>query len=365
MGFAAGFVCISFTSDFHPSAPQHQTNPAQPNYVGTQLTLSQAGGVTLTLSLTYLALHTHSRNRQAQSAILRSQASTLDLFIPPDIDSTLPPAARRRNASAVLPDGTYRPRATLEQDHHHRQQQQQQRRRGDGSSSSSSSSASPTASFIEAAKTRWNSEVLGAVHWAQGKDWARARERAEDGVAGLFGVSLSREPVQVEEVVFVSSSAAASPGGQQQQQQQQQQQLGRPVVVGVVQQRRQEEEAGHHRVSDALHRAGDTTAVVAHAMRDEAREVVAEAREVVATGVKEARGAVERGVEKAHDFVGRTKAAVHLAEERAEAKADAKLLHVSDIERALAERYDSARREEQLKRSVEEVLRERYNRGPQ
>jgi altered-inheritance-of-mitochondria protein 5 len=95
-------------------------------------------------------------------------------------------------------------------------------------------------------------------------------------------------------------------------------------------------------------------------MRDEAREVVAEAREVVSTGMREARGAVERGVERAHDFVERTKAAVHLAEERAEAKADAKLLHVSEIEKALAERYDSARREERMKRSVEEVLRERY-----
>jgi altered-inheritance-of-mitochondria protein 5 len=304
--------------------------------------------VTLTLSLTYLALHTHSRNRQAQSAILRSQASTLDLFIPPDIDATLPPAARRRNASAVLPDGTYRPRATLE---HHDQQ-----RRGEGSTS-------PGASFIEAAKTRWNSEVLAAVHWAQGKDWARARERAEDGVAGLFGVSLSREPVQVEEVVFVSSSAAAAAAQQGQEGQQQQQQVAAPRFAVVVQPR-QQDEAGHHSVSDALHRAGDRTAVVAQAMREEAKGVVAEAREVVATGVKEARGAVERGMEKAHDLVERTKAAVHLAEERAEAKVDAKLLHVSDIERALAERYDNARREEQLKRSVDEVLRERYNQGP-
>ncbi|KAH6649869.1 hypothetical protein F5144DRAFT_501372 [Chaetomium tenue] len=301
-----------------------------------------AGGVTLTLSLTYLTLLTHSRNRQAQSAVLRSQASTLDLFIPPDIDATLPPAARRRNASAVLPDGTYRPRATLEQ--HHQQQQQR-----DGS---------PGASFLEAAKTRWNGEVLAAVRWAQDKDWARARERAEDGVAGLFGVRLSREPVQVEEVVFVPSHAA-SQGGQQQQREQQQQQVVAPSGWGAMW-HPQQEEAGHHRVSDALHRAGDTTVVVAQAMREEAKEVVAEAREVVATGVKEARGAVERGVERAQDLVGRTKAAVHLAEERAEAKAEAKLLHVSDIEKALAERYDSARREEQMKKSVEETLRERY-----
>ncbi|EAQ92430.1 predicted protein [Chaetomium globosum CBS 148.51] len=301
-----------------------------------------AGGVTLTLSLTYLTLLTHSRNRQAQSAVLRSQASTLDLFIPPDIDATLPPAARRRNASAVLPDGTYRPRATLEQ--HHQQQQR------DGS---------PGASFLEAAKTRWNGEVLAAVRWAQDKDWARARERAEDGVAGLFGVRLSREPVQVEEVVFVPSHAAPQGGLQQQQREQQQQQAATPSGWGLVR-RQPQEEAEHHRWSDALHRAGDTTVVVAQAMREE-RWRLWPRRGRCAPG-EGARGAVERGsgVERVHDLVGRTKAAVHLAEERAEAKADAKLLHVSDIEKALAERYDSARREEQLKKSVEETLRERY-----
>ncbi|KAK3301275.1 uncharacterized protein B0H64DRAFT_438367 [Chaetomium fimeti] len=309
-----------------------------------------AGGVTLTLSLTYLALLTHSHNRQAQSAVLRSQASTLDILIPPDVDTTLPRAARRRNASAALPDGTYRPRATLEQQHQH-----QQHHTGIG----------PGASFVDAAKTRWNSEVLAAVHWAQGKDWARARERAEDGVAGLFGVRLSREPVQVEEVVFVPSPAPTAPAPREGQQQVGGARFGETGVGGGVQQQQnllqQHEGVGQHKVSDALHRAGDTSVVVAKAMRDEAKEVVAEAREVVATGVHEARGAVGRGVEKAHDMVERTKAAAHLAEERAEAKVDAKLLHMSDIEKALAERYDSARREEQLKRSVDEVLKERYS----
>ncbi|KAK4033417.1 hypothetical protein C8A01DRAFT_40112 [Parachaetomium inaequale] len=286
-----------------------------------------AGGVTLTLSLTYLALLTHTRNRQAQSAVLRSQASTLDTLIPAELDYTLPPAARpRRNATVLLPDGTYRPRESLEQ---YRRDER--------------AAAGPGASFVETAKTKWNSEVLAAVRWAQGKDWGRVRQEAEDGVARVFGVELSREPVTVEEVVYAPTPPSES----------------RPPTVRV-EQHPHEAAGGQHRVSEALHQARDTTAVVAHAMREEAREVVSEAREVVSTGVREARGAVERGVERAHDFVERTKAAVHLAEERAEAKADAKLLHVSEIEKALAERYDSARREERMKRSVEEVLRERY-----
>ncbi|KAL2159730.1 hypothetical protein VTH06DRAFT_2299 [Thermothelomyces fergusii] len=237
-----------------------------------------AGGVTLTLSLTYLALLTHASNRQAQSAILRSQASAIDGLIPPEDDYL--GRRRRRNATVPLPDGTYRPRESLEQ----------YRRDVAGGD------ARASLSFIETAKTRWNSEILSAVRWAQNKDWSRVREQAEDKVAALLGLELSREPITVEEV----------------------------------------------------------------AMRDEARDIVSEAREVVAVGVHEAREAVEKGVEKAHDLAEKTKAAVHLAEERADSEVYAKLLPVSDIEKALAERYDSALREERMKRSVEEVLRERY-----
>ncbi|KAK4156265.1 hypothetical protein C8A00DRAFT_41230 [Chaetomidium leptoderma] len=282
------------------------------------------GGVTLTLSLTYLALLTHTRSRQAQSAVLRSQAWTLDTLIPPD--PTLPLSARRRrNATILLPDGTYRPRDSLEQ---------YQRE--------TAAAAGPGASFFETAKTKWNSEVLSAVHWAQNKNWGAVRDRAEDGVARLLGVEpLSREPVRetdTEEVVrryYYDDDDPPPP---------------LPVAAsrqGVV------AAAAAHRVSDALHRATDRTVVVAQAMREEAREVVSEAREVVSQGM-------ERGMEKAHDLVERTKAAVHLAEERAESRVDAKLLHLSAVEKALAERYDAARREERMKRSVEDVLRERY-----
>jgi altered-inheritance-of-mitochondria protein 5 len=289
MGFIAGVVCPSL----HPPillAHHHHTNPPQ-----------KAGGVSLTLSLTYLALLTHTRNRQAQSTILRAQASAIDELIPPD--PSLPPSARRRNATVLLPDGTYRPRSSLEQ---YRRE------------ALAAATDAPDASFVDKAKTKWNSEVLAAVHWAQQKDWGAVRAEAEDGVARLLGVELSRERVPVEEEAYHLPPARA----------------GEPAP---------------HRVSDALHQARDRTVVMARAMRDEAREVVADARAMVATGVG-----------KAHEMVERGKAAVHLAEEKAEARAEAKLLHVSDIEKALAERFDSARREERMKRSVEDVLKERY-----
>ncbi|KAK0741114.1 hypothetical protein B0T18DRAFT_472506, partial [Schizothecium vesticola] len=72
---------------------------------------------------------------------------------------------------------------------------------------------------------------------------------------------------------------------------------------------------------------------------------------------EEVKGVVERGVEKGRDIVGRARARAQLGEERLEAKMDAKVLHVSDVERALAERFE--KRAEDT-RSVEEVLAGRY-----
>ncbi|KAK0613494.1 hypothetical protein B0T14DRAFT_569531 [Immersiella caudata] len=69
-------------------------------------------------------------------------------------------------------------------------------------------------------------------------------------------------------------------------------------------------------------------------------------------------GAVAKGIEVGKDMVGRAKAAVYLAEERAEAKMDAKLLGVSEIEKVLNQRYQ--RDESVMKKSVKEVLAERY-----
>ncbi|KAL2148707.1 hypothetical protein VTH82DRAFT_1854 [Thermothelomyces myriococcoides] len=300
-----------------------------------------AGGVTLTLSLTYLTLLTHTSNRQAQSAILRSQASAIKALIPPEDDHL--GRQRRRNATVPLPDGTYRPRESLEQ------------YRPDAAAGD----ARTGMSFIETAKTKWNNEIMSAVHWAQNKDWNRVREQAEDKVAALLGLELSREPVTVEEVVAVTPPGARRLYYSSDK-------PDKPLLQQYQHQRQQqvEYEDAVRRARDSLHHARDTTVAAAQAMRNEAREIVSDARDAVAAGVQEAKGAVERGVErgveKAHELVEKTKAAVHLAEEKADSRAYAKLAPVSDIEKALAERYDSARREERMKRSVEEVLRERY-----
>ncbi|KAK4200660.1 hypothetical protein QBC40DRAFT_279492 [Triangularia verruculosa] len=216
------------------------------------------GGLTLTLSLTYLALHTHRRNREVQSSLLRSQSHTLDTLNPLS-SSTLPP-----RKSYVTTDGsyTYVPRQPL---------------------------SSTTTSFLEDAKARWNSEVIAAVNWAQ-----------------------SHSP-QIESV------------------------------------------------------AGDKIVDLAHnapAIREKVSEASREGWQTAEKGLfraeKKIGEVVEKTVEKGKEVYDKAKAKVYLAEEKLESKVDAKLEGVSEIERALAERFDQEKRERNLERSVEEVLAERY-----
>ncbi|KAK5661369.1 hypothetical protein OQA88_11268 [Cercophora sp. LCS_1] len=85
-----------------------------------------------------------------------------------------------------------------------------------------------------------------------------------------------------------------------------------------------------------------------------AKGVAGQVREDVKAVVEKGREAVEKG----REAVGRAKAAVKLAEERAETKVDAKLLHLSEVDKALAQRYEKD--DGVMKKSVKEVLAERY-----
>ncbi|KAI2605866.1 uncharacterized protein GGS25DRAFT_498364 [Hypoxylon fragiforme] len=105
------------------------------------------GGVTLTLSIAYLTVLTHQRNREYQAAILRQQTRALSGIIDP-----LPPALPPTRAELA---------------------------------------AAQRANFVERAKDRWNAEVEGAVHWAQNKDWYEARHDLEAAAARLWARALS------------------------------------------------------------------------------------------------------------------------------------------------------------------------------
>ncbi|RYP55291.1 hypothetical protein DL768_000046 [Monosporascus sp. mg162] len=93
------------------------------------------GGVTLTLSLAYLTMLAHQRNREHQASILRQQTYAISGLYDP-LPPTLPPT-----------------RAEL--------------------------AALERRNLIDTAKDRWNAEVEGAVRWAQTKDWEGVRERLE------------------------------------------------------------------------------------------------------------------------------------------------------------------------------------------
>ena len=242
--------------------------------------------MTVTLSLAYLAVLTHQRNRQSQSDTLRAQSAVLTSLTrtaaPPPTEQQQPttPSWRRHD-------------------------------------------------LAETAKDRWNAELQGAVRWAQDKDWAGAREAAETAVARLLW-----------------GGGGADAGSAQRREEGE-----AGVVAGAV-----------RGAGAALGEAGARTADAVHVRAEETRDAVrvraGEAREAVHVKAGEARAAVARGVEKGKEAVGRARATVGLAEERFESRVDAKLLRLSDVEKALSERYEKG--DEVMSKSVEEILSDRY-----
>ncbi|KAM3074659.1 hypothetical protein ACMFMG_008087 [Clarireedia jacksonii] len=118
------------------------------------------GGVTLTLSIAYLTVLAHERNRRSQSLALRSQSRVLQSLLE---ETPIPPPKSRKELAIEQ-------RSTL----------------------------------IEAAKDRWNAEIENGVRWVQTKDWVKVREELEDTVAGLLGWGLreGREGVERGERVL-------------------------------------------------------------------------------------------------------------------------------------------------------------------
>lgn len=129
-------------------------------------------------------------------------------------------------------------------------------------------------------------------------------------------------------------------------------------IEGAVRWAQTRDWAGWEREAiEVVPEAGRQVGVVAGRVGGEVGEGVKHLGEGVKHLGEEAKGVVERGVERGRDMVGRARARAKLAEERFEAKMDAKVLHLSDVERALAERFE--KREEDT-RTVQEVLAGRY-----
>lgn len=264
-------------------------------YKLTVLVVSQTGGVTLTLSLAYLAVLTHQRNRQTQSDILRAQNSVLRSLVH-DPTSPAPPTSPS-------------PSTGPEQPH-----------------------------LLETAKSRWNAEIEAAVRWAQTKDWNEVREEAEGVLARLWR-TVSGSPAGEE----VKKDAGA---------------VRSRAAEGAQQAKAEADQAGRTTKS-ALEDAKERSQAVATSAVAQAKETSKNVAEAVQAKTEQGKAAVARGIEKSKEVAEQAKVAVGLAEQKLESKVDNALLHLSDVDRALAQRYKE-NRGDVMDKSVEEALAERY-----
>ena len=246
--------------------------------------------MTLTLSLAYLAVITHQRNRQAQSDILRAQNSVLSALAH---DPASSPASPTRLSTFTEPD-------------HH---------------------------LVETVKSRWNAEIESAVRWAQTKDWNEVREDAEGVLARLWGTA--GQEVKRDAAVVRSRTAEGA------------------------EQAKMEATRAKLTTKSALEEARDKSQAVAASAVAQAKETSRSVSEAVHVKAEQGKAAVARGIERSKEAVEHAKVVVGLAEQELESRLDNSLLHLNEVDRALAQRY-RASRSDVMDRSVQEALAERY-----
>lgn len=278
--------------------------------------------------MAYLTVLTHERNRQAQAQALRSQAHVLNGLLEP---TPLPPPQSRAELAREE-------RSTL----------------------------------VETAKDRWNEEVENAVRWVQRTDWNEMREGMEGAIARLLGTGLEKSREGIEEAEKKSgpkvqeavdrSKAVARKGADQ----------AAAGIDRVAAATISGAEKAATSTKEQLRQAGAKSAEYGGVAKARTDRVVTDAKsgahdaaeKVRHSGgtVDAARGAVRdvvnKGIEKGREAIGKAQAAVGLATDKLESKAQAaSLSHSSAVEKALHERYEKP---DGLNKSVEEVLEERY-----
>ncbi|CAJ2502570.1 Uu.00g099640.m01.CDS01 [Anthostomella pinea] len=258
------------------------------------------GGVTLTLSIAYLTVLAHQRNREQQAAILRQQTRLLSGVVDP-----LPPALPPTRAELA---------------------------------------AAERANLIETAKDRWNAEVESAVRWAQNKDW----EGTRDGLEGAIGRAWTR--------FFGDAQQQAQEGVRNAEQKTE------AAVRNAADRARgelQRDAAASKRQAENV--AGGVAAAAKSAYAD-AKVRGAEAVSKTEDKAQEARGsvldAIGKGIDKGREVFGKARSAVVDAEDKVETKLADKLPPTSPAEKALRQRYEETPRG--LDRTAEEVLAARY-----
>ncbi|KJZ79645.1 hypothetical protein HIM_01114 [Hirsutella minnesotensis 3608] len=263
------------------------------------------GGVTLTLSLAYLSVLAHQRNRQEQCRTIREQALALSSIVNP-IPQPLPP-------------------------------------------SRSEVAAAQRAASIEGAKDRWNDEVENAVRWMQNMDWAEVREGLEDRVAVLWAKAFGEAAHGTEKATERLQPAARTVKSTADE-------ANSSIASAARGAFSRAKEAGERFESSAEDKALEARLTGKRAVtkaEDEAKDKVAAAQGVIAS-------ALEKGKDTAQALAGKVKMAVGMAEDEAAAATGSTtgLTTLNPVQKALQQRYEKA--DARAKRGVAEVLQERY-----
>ncbi|KAF4126299.1 altered inheritance of mitochondria protein 5 [Geosmithia morbida] len=177
------------------------------------------GGVALTLSVTYLSVLAHQRNRERQGALLRAQALQLQSIIDP-LPAALPPTR-------------------------------------------SEFAAAQRATTIEVAKDRWNHEVERAVRWAQTTDWDDVRSGIESTIETLWSRASGQAPAQPAGIPELERAGkAARRLGRDAEE------TARSAYVEAKRQARSVEQAAENKLLEARLRANRAETAVVEAGKD-------------------------------------------------------------------------------------------------
>ncbi|ERT01821.1 hypothetical protein HMPREF1624_00115 [Sporothrix schenckii ATCC 58251] len=243
------------------------------------------GGVTLTLSVAYLTVLAHQRNRQRQCDVLRANTTVLRALALADPIT----AARLATPHAAETPADLSAAAAAQEFYY---------------PSKADTPRQPRSSFVEELKTRWNAEVEGAVRKVQTTDWVEVRENAEGRLGQIW-----RQTFGGEEAAATAAAATAA----------------------------------------VKERAVAVTESVKAEAKDIQATAIAQANEAAAVAKKAASRAVDKGRE--------VLAAETSKAQTAAAQAAGQL---SEVELALQQRYTGAAEDVRMKKSVGELLDERY-----
>ena len=257
--------------------------------------------MTLTLSLAYMTVLAHQRNRESQAEALRAQAAVLNALSagPAEPAISLPPTRAERAALA-------------------------------------------RANLVGSAKDRWNAEIESAVRWAQTKDWGEVREGVEVASGRLWRAAFGGEAEQAARTAEagVAKTATAT------------------ATAAAAGQRKADEAVGSVGAAarSALEETRPHVARAPAAAEDRAAEAKATAGGLVQRGIERGKEMVGRA--KAAAGLAEEKDGAAAAAAAAAASAtNAELPGLSPVEKALQQRYE---RSNPMSKSVEEVLDERY-----